>query len=304
MDTQGLYVVKASMLYGERNDIYERAMESHSRGGCDVRVLRKSITTGFWNKFLWLQMVIIEELRKQKEERADWIMWTDASTILLNPLIPLSTFLPPPNEAVFDSVLLIATKPATHLSTAAFFIRVSPASLALLTKTMAAPMYADKGKDWGNAIDESALQVVLSEDEYKDMVVYQPSPWYNSAVRSDGSFEGEVEDGVVMARFPSSLNGDRWQLMDDLLNEIQADPKKFRKGVEETMYPAKAKEFWERLKRAKEVLKEAGDKRDGDGLEEFEKQVERLKQAVYEWTWDGKAVGEAVERVEGMMHSL
>jgi hypothetical protein len=71
-------VAKVSMLYGETNHMYERALKSHERHGkrwgYPMHVLRQDISVGFWNKPSYLMALVIDELAKPPGERMEWLM--------------------------------------------------------------------------------------------------------------------------------------------------------------------------------------------------------------------------------------
>jgi hypothetical protein len=72
-------VYKVSMLYGETNHLYERALQSHERHGSKwgypLDVLRQDISVGFWNKPSYLMALVIRELAKPPGERVEWLMY-------------------------------------------------------------------------------------------------------------------------------------------------------------------------------------------------------------------------------------
>lgn len=72
-------VAKVSMLYGAQNEYYERAIDSHirhgQRHGYPVYVLTHDISRGYWNKPTYLLSIVIQELGKAPEERAQWLMY-------------------------------------------------------------------------------------------------------------------------------------------------------------------------------------------------------------------------------------
>ena len=76
-------ILKATMLYGQTNFLYEDALDSHrfhnQLHGYQMQVLRSPIVRNFQNKLLWLQRLISEELQKREEERAHWIMLRSSS---------------------------------------------------------------------------------------------------------------------------------------------------------------------------------------------------------------------------------
>jgi hypothetical protein len=71
-------IAKVSMLYGDPNALYERALESHRRHArrwaYPMHVLQQDISVGFWNKPSYLLALVIQELSKPPSERVEWLM--------------------------------------------------------------------------------------------------------------------------------------------------------------------------------------------------------------------------------------
>jgi hypothetical protein len=113
-----------TMLYGEPDEVYERALQSHKRHcrrkGYPMHVLSQNVFGSFWNKQYYLLSVVMQELAKRPSERVHWFMynssifavlrsrWYDGDTIVLNPRIPVEIFLPPA-----DLVTSILSAPGT-----------------------------------------------------------------------------------------------------------------------------------------------------------------------------------------------
>jgi len=74
----GPRVAKACMLYGSQNPLYERAVRSHrvhnELHNYPMHVLRHEITGGYWNKPSYLLSLVVNELAKAPDVRAEWIM--------------------------------------------------------------------------------------------------------------------------------------------------------------------------------------------------------------------------------------
>lgn len=85
-------ITKASMLYGPRNVIYERALQTHRRHaqkwGYGMEVLQNEIAKGYWNKPSYLLALVIRELSKPVNERVEWLMYVWLLQALVNPLHP------------------------------------------------------------------------------------------------------------------------------------------------------------------------------------------------------------------------
>jgi len=71
-------IIRASMLYGTSNSLYERAIRTHlqhsERWGHRFQVLREDLTSGFWNKPAYMLYSITQELVKPSRDRAEWLM--------------------------------------------------------------------------------------------------------------------------------------------------------------------------------------------------------------------------------------
>ena len=77
----GPKIRQATMIYStdEHNNVYERAVASHirhgDRWGQPTHVLRHDIVeAGFFNKPAYLLGLVIDEMAKPNDERADWIV--------------------------------------------------------------------------------------------------------------------------------------------------------------------------------------------------------------------------------------
>ena len=71
-------VAKVSMLYGEENRLYERAIRSHKahdeKYNYPFHVLREDVAGGYWNKPSYLLSLVVAELAKPVKERTEWLM--------------------------------------------------------------------------------------------------------------------------------------------------------------------------------------------------------------------------------------
>ncbi|OJD30156.1 galactosyl transferase gma12 mnn10 family protein [Diplodia corticola] len=166
-------ILLASVLYDDEpgsNELLERALLTHEkhaeRWGYGTAVLRKRLVDGWWGKWGWLQALVTMELNKDAKDAAEWIMFLAPTSILSDPTIPLSLFLPPttlttnltssrtpgaqPRPVALNDVHFLGAydpaPPATAnpdfpaVSPHAFFLRVHPWSAAFLQHLLAAPL--------------------------------------------------------------------------------------------------------------------------------------------------------------------
>jgi len=70
--------VKVTGLYGHDNELYEAAIRSHGEHdrlhGYEMKVLREKIVNGHWSKPAYLLSLLVQELAKGEQERAEWMM--------------------------------------------------------------------------------------------------------------------------------------------------------------------------------------------------------------------------------------
>lgn len=311
---RGARIAKVSMLYGARNDLYERAIQSHERHarhhGYPMYVLRRDISQGYWNKPMFIQAIIIQELCKPAEDRAEWVMWFDADSIIINPKIPLDIFLPPKE---YSNIHFLGNKDHNGLNTGVFFLRVHEWSVRMLASVIAYPT-AHPDHDLGCSADQQAMAIKFNETETAASVLYQPRIWYNTYEFRHG-YEGSK--GRLLVHFPG-LEADRWPHMASWLDRIEKRPREWEQDLAHTMYPADVGAFWDELVRARSALIRAHDlhtqqqqqtPQAAQGQAAESKIYERIGQAAGHLDYVVKtesdrleAVKEAREALEAVMH--
>ncbi|PYH96559.1 hypothetical protein BO71DRAFT_417747 [Aspergillus ellipticus CBS 707.79] len=122
--TSAPIIRKVRMVYGN-NSVYYRALKTHEdhsrRFGYPMTVLHKPLLEGAWSKTAILLRALIEELEKPEAQQVRWLFWVDGDTVLMNPNMPLETFLPPPE---LSHTHLMLTEDWNGMNNGVFFIRV------------------------------------------------------------------------------------------------------------------------------------------------------------------------------------
>jgi galactosyl transferase GMA12/MNN10 family len=243
-----------SMLYGDRNTLYERAIKSHerhaARHGLPIHILRNNVADGFWNKPSYILSLLIAELAKNPEERATWLQWVDGDSIIIDPELKSEMFLPPPD---FDHINYLVAKDQNGMNTGIFFLRVCDWSIKFMAKALAYPLFRPD-IDLGRSADQVAMELVANETEYRDATLYQPRIWYNTYEFHHG-YEGEA--GRMLVHFPG-LEEDRWEHMEKWLDIVEG-PKaaEWMLPLEQTAYPAEINRFWAELREARKAVRSA-----------------------------------------------
>ncbi|MCJ1243105.1 hypothetical protein MMC30_000302 [Trapelia coarctata] len=178
---------KISILLNGKDELMNHALRTHEahnrRFGYPLYILRHGlldgggVVGGEWNKPAYLLGVVIEEMRKPVGERLEWLFWHDADTILLNPHIPLSLFLPPSLPST-QNIHLLATADPRGLNTGAFLLRIHPWSISLLTALLAHPTFFPSAQL--EYRDQSAMALVLALPPFRNHWVEVPPRWFNA----------------------------------------------------------------------------------------------------------------------------
>lgn len=315
-------VAKVSMLYGETNHIYERALQSHERHGerwgYPMHVLRQDIAVGFWNKPSYLLSLVINELTKPAGERMEWLMyvfsfciclgntdfcrWVDADSIILNNDIPVEVFLPPSD---LKDIHLVATQDQNGLNTGIMFLHVHSWMISFLTETMGYPLYLPQ-IDLGRSADQEGMRRVLNKTTggpkgqgYADGVSYLPRPWINT-YEWDWAYEGKWGD--LLVHFPG-LEERRWPHMAKWLDIVEMTPHEWNLPLEETGYLNKTTVYWSQIRSAKESIKSAEKKlKSGEAVSGNTKEaVGALKNALREKSDNMELVQQLLQDLNGLI---
>ncbi|KAF3403107.1 hypothetical protein DPV78_004287 [Talaromyces pinophilus] len=249
-------IAKVSMLYGNPNPLYERALRSHERHaqrwGYPMYVLEEDISEGFWNKPSYVLSLVIQELAKPPAKRCEWLMWVDADSIIINPAIPADIFLPPPD---LSEIHFVASKDQNGLNTGIVFFHVHPWTVSMLVETLGHPLYLPE-IDLGRSADQEAMARIMKKTTggpegqgYAAGMAYLPRPWINT-YEWHHAYEGEK--GNMLVHFPG-LEDDRWPHMANWLDIVEKTPLEWEMPLKESGYDELTREFWAKFRAARDL---------------------------------------------------
>ncbi|KAG9951481.1 glycosyltransferase family 34 protein, partial [Aureobasidium melanogenum] len=315
-------IAKVSMLYGN-NKLYERALESHTRHGekwgYPTYIKRQNEYCGYWNKPTFMIQQIAQELAKPEHERAEWLMWVDADSIILNPNIPADIFLPPRE---FSHINIVAARDIQGLNTGVFFVRVHPWTISMFVDGMAFPLCNPK-IELGNDADQAAMARTVEKSSggpdgygFKRGIVYLPRKLFNSyelpGYMRDGrkdvlrnftgfvsphAFEGQKGDFLV--HLPG-LFGDREPLMSDWLDMVENRQEDWAVPLEETSYLKDTQAFWKLYGEAVATIKEALNRDTID--KDMRDAIGQLRDALSEEADDSNKIVEYMNDLKQLLH--
>jgi hypothetical protein len=136
-------------------------------------------TTGMWSKQALVLSIILDELRKPKESRLEWLSYADVDAIFANQNVPLDTFLPPDNEFGQGISLLTNIDRWGTLNAGSFMFRVSQDSVRMLTAHLSYPFIEEsKGhKFWMG--EQSAMAALMKNPHLREKAAIVPAHWLN-----------------------------------------------------------------------------------------------------------------------------
>ncbi|KAJ4324848.1 hypothetical protein N0V94_001077 [Neodidymelliopsis sp. IMI 364377] len=183
-----------------------------------------------WNKPAFVLDILLKEMVKLEGKRLEWLVWVDRDTLILDQCRPSSSFLPPtvptgmarwwrrnekarsqirsnveqgatgvprsedPNKPLAE-VNLLVTNDLNGLNNGIFLLRVSPWSVSLFTAILAFRHYNPTLEL--KFTEQSAMELVLKDDRFKDQVQFVPQHWFNAYSHGgpeDFATRNEIED--------------------------------------------------------------------------------------------------------------
>lgn len=179
--------------------------------------------------------------------------WYDADTLILNPNIQWELFLPP---AAFANINFMATKNVDGVNAGLFFFRVDEWSVEFLSDTYSLGRLRPEIDISGN-IEQNSMKYLLSQDQVKKHIIYQPQSWYNG-FHGDGRADTEINEGDMLVHFAGINHDDeegrKNELMSEWFAKIEKEPEKWQVPLEKTKYPKAIEAFWKTYEKSKGIL--------------------------------------------------
>lgn len=249
-------VGKCTILFNG-NSFWERAIRTHEvhdrLHGYRLHVLRQQLLDDVWSKPAYILSLLLRELSKPESERLDWLFWVDADTVILNPNVPIETFLPPPGSE-FEDVHLLYSNDWNGLNNGVFPVRVSQWAVKLFTAIVA---YRHYKPDMPLVFrDQSAMDNVMREPQFINNIVQAPQRWFNAyqGEHNETLAPFQIRRGDLLVHFAGVPN--REERMGYWLDRAEQHLDDWEVPVKSTSYPQERKDFWDELRRGRQGKKE------------------------------------------------
>ncbi|KAK3053055.1 hypothetical protein LTR09_005681 [Extremus antarcticus] len=235
---------KISILFSG-NSFWERCIRTHERHdkvqGYRLHVLRQQLMDDVWSKPAYILSLLLREMSKPESVRLDWLFWVDADTIILNPNVPIETFLPPPGTE-FDDVFLMYSNDWNGLNNGVFPVRVNQWAVRLFSGIVSYRHF--RPNEPLQFRDQSAMNSLMQEPEFARHIVQAPQRWFNAyqGEHNETLQPFQVRRGDLLVHFAGV--GDREARMHYWLQRAEQHLDDWEVPVKSTSYPQEARDFW------------------------------------------------------------
>ncbi|KAK5129689.1 hypothetical protein LTR08_002958 [Meristemomyces frigidus] len=295
------------------NSYWERAIRTHEQHdrmqGYRLHVLRQSLLDDVWSKPAYILSLLLRELSKPEGERLEWLFWVDADTIILNPHMPIETFLPPPGSE-FDDVHLMYSNDWNGLNNGVFPVRVNQWSVELFSAIVSFRHY--RPDDPLLFRDQSAMNRLMEEPKFAKSIVEAPQRWFNAyqGEHNETLQPYQIRRGDLLVHF-AGVPG-REERMGYWLDRAEQHLDDWEIPVKSTSYPQEAKDYWAAqrdarknhrasltetrltattlLDKVEKQLNDYGVRLTPEQLESINAQQERLKNIIEDARWEEKVL--------------
>lgn len=174
----------------------------------------------------------------------------------MNPEIPWSVFLPPPD---ITDIHVLGTQDEHGFNAGMLMLRVDLWTVQALSEVLALrALLPDVKLDF---YDQSAIDWVCSRPGYEDHFLFQPRHWWNRYFWTpDGQDAGELV--LHFAGIGTSGGGGsetKERVMRDHLRKAEQEPQNWTRELSKTPYEKETREFWDAVRNARTVLKKGED---------------------------------------------
>ena len=177
----------------------------------------------------------------------------------MNPSVPWTQFLPPPE---IDDIHFLGTKDENGFNAGILVLRVHPWTVMMLSQVIGL-----KGLDSTADLrfyDQSAFENIFSRPENRGRFIYQPRNWWNRYFwTADGREPGEFL--LHFAGIGTGPNSGGVKEKEGCMTEFlgiaestqsgEGPGKNFERPLDTTKYPAETRDYWNTIKKTREVLK-------------------------------------------------
>lgn len=240
------------------DSLRERAIRTHEEHdrlhGYRLHVLRQPLLGEHWSKPAYVLSLLLRELSKPEDERLEWLLWVDADTVILNPRVPIETFLPPP-DAEFDDVHLLFSSDETGLNNGVFSVRVNQWAVKFLTATVTLRLY--KPDEPLEFRDQSAMNTVIKERAFERNIVQAPQRCFNTyqSEHDQTLAPFQIRRGDLLVHFAGVPNQE--ERMAYWIERAEKHLDDWELPLKSTAYPEEMKDFWDGVKATRESEREA-----------------------------------------------
>ena len=227
------------------------------------------------------------------------ISFFDSDTILLNPNIPWTLFLPPRD---FSDIHFLGSYDWEGFNAGVFLVRINEWSVKMLTEVSALPDLRQDVQVGYNA-EQTAFKWVFKRVGYREHVLYQPNKWFNGFEQSFGKLP-PVKDGDMLVHF-SGLKEDKFGAVQKWLDRLEDAPHELHVPLDKTRYEVNVDAYWSCMRNAKYTLQQAEHVSNSNNVtQEFRTAQADLQQTLYDNADKPAMLIEGIEKVKSALSAF
>ena len=177
--------------------------------------------------------------------------WFDADTLILNPTVPWTLFLPPSD---FNEIHMLATQDQNGFNAGMAMFRVHEWSVQMLAEVVALRQL--RPEVHFDFFDQGATRWVMEREGYQEHVIYQPHDWWNAF----GLNQAPYQTDAFMLHFAGAdccgQEDSKGTVMGRWLDILENNPQAYAVELEKTKLPKQVQDYWAMLRKAKKTLQD------------------------------------------------
>lgn len=157
-------------------------------------------------------------MAKPEDEHAEWPVWFDADSFIMNPNVIWAIILPPVDS--FPVIHIVGAKNWNSFDHGVFFIRINGWSVKTLTQVYVFKQVQTHIK-FGNNANQDAMTWIMNRPRYRTYVIYQLIEWFQG-YREPRALFRDVQPGDLLIHFPG-WKDKRFKYTEQYLDKLRSN---------------------------------------------------------------------------------
>lgn len=233
---------------------------------------------------------------------ANSFRWFDGDTIIMNPEISWSVFLPPED---YSDIHILASQDDNGFNAGMLILRVHQWTVQALSEAVA--LHQLKPDVPIPFYDQSAIEYICSRPGYQEHFLYQPRKWWNRYFfDANGNEQGELIIHFAGIGSQGGGSSEKSNVMTKYLEMVEKSQHEWSRSLSQTTYKQEIDAFWALMRKGRDLLvkskdwKEANGER-GEKVKGIQEAEKALKLVMLKNSDKSEKMTEAIGKLEGLI---